>query len=203
MAIAAYSRASFDDREAEARLELLEAAARLIHADSPWFALRVMTGRELLVQEALEVLGITSLVPQRKGPDLRRRHRVIPGTLQPVIHGYVLVQCDPSPTVLVAFKAVRDVIDVLGGAVKPMRVSGQEISYFKAMAEAGAFDYEAPCDLVVKAGERVRMIGGPFCGFSCEVVTPNAKGKGDVVVSVHILGGVVPVTVPLAMLEKL
>ncbi|MDI6838916.1 MAG: transcription termination/antitermination NusG family protein, partial [Rhizobiaceae bacterium] len=90
VAIATCARSSFD--EMEARLEMLEMASRIIHADSPWFALRVMTGREFVVQDALEVLGITSLVPQRKGPDLRRRHRVIPGTMQPVIYGYVLVQ---------------------------------------------------------------------------------------------------------------
>lgn len=203
VAIGTRSRMRFEDAEAEARLEMLEAAARITHGDSPWFALRVMTGRESSVQEALEVLGITALVPQRKGPDLRRRHRVIPGSLQPVIYGYVLVQSDPSPRVLVAFKGVRDVIDILGGAEKPMRVTAEEISRFKAMAEAGAYDWEKPCGLVVKAGDRVRTTDGPFSGFVATVVTPSAKGRGDVVISVDILGRETPVTVPLAILEKL
>jgi transcriptional antiterminator NusG len=189
--------------ERETRLEMLALAARIIHGDSPWFAIRVMTGRESAVQEALEVLGITALVPMRKGPDLRRRHRVIPGSLQPVIYGYVLVQSDPSPEILVAFKGVQDVIDVLGGAEKPMRVTAKEISRFKAMAEAGAYDWERPSDLVLRVGEAVRVKDGPFASFKAVVVTPNAKGKGDVVVMVDILGGSVPVTVPLAILEKL
>lgn len=203
VAIATRSRASFDDVEREARLEVLERASRIIHGDSPWFALRVMTGKEVTVQEGLEVLGITSLVPMRKGPDLRRRHRVIPGSLQPVIYGYVLVQSDPSPDILVAFKGLDDVIGVLGGAEKPMRVTASEINRFKAMADAGLYDWEKPCGLVVVAGDRVRMSAGPFEGWSGMVVTPNSKGKGDAVVLVNLMGGEVPMTIPLAILEKL
>jgi transcription termination/antitermination protein NusG len=203
VAIATRSRASFDDLEREARLEALERASRIINPESPWFALRVMTGKEVAVQEALEVLGITSLVPMRKGPDLRRRHRVIPGSLQPVIYGYVLVQSDPAPDVLVSFKGLDDVIGVLGGAEKPMRVTASEIKCFKAMADAGLYDWEKPCGLIVAAGDRVRTTDGPFSGFIATVVTPNGKGKGDVVISVDIFGRETPVTVPLVILEKL
>jgi transcriptional antiterminator NusG len=123
--------------------------------------------------------------------------------MQPVIYGYVLVQSAPQPAVLVAFKGVDDVIGILGGAESPMRITLNEINRFKAMAEAGAYDWEAPSGLVVKAGDRVKTTDGPFAGFVATVVTPNGKGKGDVVISVDIFGRETPVTVPLAMLEKL
>lgn len=201
--IAVHRGMSFDERERVARLERLESVARIIHADSPWFALRVMTGREISVKLALDELGITALVPQRKGPDLRRRHRLIPGVMQPVIYGYVLVQSEPNPEVLVAFKGVEDVIDVLGGADRPMRVTAQEISRFKAMAEAGAYDWTAPSGLVVKAGDKLRVTAGPFASFIAVAQTASVRGKGDVVVSVNVFGRETPVTVPLAILEKL
>ncbi len=203
VAIAVHSGMSFEERERAARLELLESAARIIHADSPWFALRVMTGREGFVQGNLSDLGITSLVPRRKGPVMRRRGRLIEGVLQPVIYGYVLVQSDPCAEVLVAFKGLDEVIGILGGAEKPMRVTAQEISRFKAMAEAGAYDWEAPSALVVRAGDRLKVTGGPFDGFEAEAATSSCKGKGDVVVSVNVFGRETPVTMPLAMLEKL
>lgn len=203
VAIGATRGMSFEEIEAEARLARLEEAARIIHADSPWFALRVMTGRESSVQEALETLGITSLVPQRKGPDARRRRRIIAGVLEPVIHGYVMIQSDPAPDILVAFKGVPDVLGVLGGAEKPMRVTAKEISRFKAMAEAGAYDWEAPSDMIVTAGEKMKVKGGPFDGFDAVAVTPSTKGKGDVVVSINVFGRETAVTLPLAMLEKL
>lgn len=203
VAIAVRRGMSFEEREKAERLMMLESAAPIIHADSPWFALRVMTGREISVKLALEDLGITALVPQRKGPDLRRRHRVIPGSFQPVIYGYVLIQSDPSPDVLVSFKGVDDVIGVLGGAEKPMRVTASEISRFKAMAEAGLYDWEKPCELVLAAGDRVKMSAGPFEGWAGVVVTPNSKGKGDAVVMINLMGGEIPMTVPLAILGKL
>lgn len=203
VAIATRSRASFDEVEREARLETLERASRIIRADSPWFALRVMTGKEIVVQEALEVLGITSIVPQRKGPDLRRRGRVIEGSMQPVIFGYVLVQSDPHPEILVAFKGVEQVIDVLGGADRPMRVTTQEINRFKAMAEAGAYDWAAPSGLVVQPGDLLRVTAGPFSALKAVAQTASTKGRGDVVVSVNVFGRETPVTMPLAMLQKL
>lgn len=203
VAIATRARSSFNEVEREARLGTLERASRIIRSDSPWFALRVMTGKEIVVHEALEVLGITSIVPQRKGPDLRRRGRVIEGSMQPVIYGYVLVQSDPHPEILVAFKGVEQVIDVLGGADRPMRVTTQEINRFKAMAEAGAYDWAAPSGLVVKPGELLRVTAGPFSNLKAVAQTASTKGRGDVVVSVNVFGRETPVTMPLAMLEKL
>lgn len=203
VAIGEPRRQTFGERERAMRLELLESAARITHDGQPWFALRVMTGREIAVKLALEELGITALVPQRKGKTWERRGRKIEGVMQPVIFGYVLVQSDPAPDVLVSFKGVSDVIGVLGGAETPMRVTSQEISRFKAMAEAGAYDWEAPSAMVVTAGEKLRVKGGPFDRFDAVAATSSTKGKGDVVVSINVFGRETAVTMPLAMLEKL
>lgn len=200
---------SFEERERAMRLELLESVGRITHDNSPWFALRVMTGREIAVKLSLEELGITSLVPMRKGKTWERRGRKIEGVMQPVIFGYVLVQSDPSPDVLVSFKGVSDVLGVLGGAEKPMRVTSQEISRFKAMAEAGAFDWKR-VEISFSAGEKVRISAGPFAGFIAEVVTGETRGgeagskAADlIVVTVEVFGRPTALTLPLVMLEKL
>ncbi|MCY1367784.1 Transcription termination/antitermination protein NusG [compost metagenome] len=170
---------------------------------APWFALRVWTGREKAVEYSLESMGIRSLVPMRKGPDLRRRHRIIEGTMMPVIHGYVLVQMVPQPEYLAGLQGLEDAIDVLGGCESPMRISDKEVSRFNALATGGTYDSERSVDLLVKAGETVWITAGPFNNQKAIVVTPNRKGRGDVVVAVHFMGGEVPVTVPLALLGKL
>lgn len=195
--------AGFEESERRMRLERLEMATRMVRHDSPWFALRCWTGRESAVDNALAKAGISSLVPMRKGPDLRRRHRVIEGAMMPVIHGYVLVQMASEPLFLDAFKGIEHVIEVLGGCLKPRPMSGAEVNHFKSMADNGAYDWEKPCGLIVQAGDRVMINGGPFHQFTAQVITPNRKGRGDVVVSVRMLGGDVPVTIPLALLEKL
>lgn len=171
---------------------------------APWFALRVWTGREKAVEEALGTMGVRSLVPMRKGPDLRRRrHRVIEGTMMPVIHGYVLVQMLQQPEYLAGLQGLEHAIDVLGGCERPMRISDKEVSRFNALALGGTYDSERPIDLLVTAGEPVWITAGPFNNQKGIVVTPNRKGRGDVVVAIDFMGGEVPVTVPLALLRKL
>lgn len=169
----------------------------------PWFALRVWTGRERAVETSLETMGIRSLVPMRKGPDLRRRHRIIEGTMMPVIHGYVLVQMVPIAEYLVSLQGLEHAIDVLGGCERPMRLSDQEVQRFNALARNGAYDWERPVDVVLVVGEPVFITAGPFTGQKAIVVTPNRKKRGDVVVAISFMGGEVPVTVPLALVKKL
>lgn len=182
---------------------LVAVNCRINAGEVPWFALRVWTGREKAVENALDAMGITSLVPMRKGPDLRRRGRVIGGTMTPVIHGYVLVQMLPVAEYLAGLQGVEHAIDVLGGCERPMRLSDQEVQRFNGLACSGAYDWERPVDLIVAIGEPVFIAAGPFSGQHAVVVTPNRKGRGDVVVAIRFMGGEVPVTVPLALLRKL
>ncbi|MCB5201900.1 antitermination protein NusG [Neorhizobium sp. T786] len=199
----------FEDRMRRITDSLLDEGAlatvncRINGGCAPWFALRVWTGREKTVENTLDVMGIRSLVPMRKGPDLRRRHRVIEGSMMPVIHGYVLVQMMPKAEYLAGLQGVEHAIDVLGGCERPMRISDKEVSRFNAMASNGAYDAEKVVGLILGAGERVEITDGPFFGLTASVVTPNRKGRGDVVVTIRLMGGDVPVTVPLAMLRKL
>lgn len=176
---------------------------RISGGKAPWFALRVWTGREKAVEKTLEDMGIRSLVPMRKGPDYRRRGRIIKGLMVPVIHGYVLVQLLPRPEYLAGLQGVEHAIDVLGGCERPRRLSDAEVNRFNTLARGGEYDFERPADIVVGAGDRVLITAGPFDRMTATVVTPNRNRRGDVVVSVSIMGGEVPVTVPLALLERL
>ncbi|WP_457663474.1 transcription termination/antitermination protein NusG [Sinorhizobium medicae] len=155
------------------------------------------------MEKSLDAMGVRSLVPMRKGPDLRRRGRVIEGQMMPVIHGYVLVQMMALSEYLAGLLGVEHVIDVLGGCERPMRLSDKEVSRFNGLARKGNFDWERPVHLVVRAGDPVWITAGPFCDRKATVVTPGKKGRGDVVVSIDLMGGEVPVTVPLALLKKL
>ncbi|KKX28238.1 transcription termination/antitermination NusG family protein [Rhizobium sp. LC145] len=207
--IAAYAGERFVDRMRRINVDLLEEAAlvvlncRINGGRAPWFALRVWTGREKAVENNLEEMGIRSLVPMRKGPDLRRRHRVIEGTMMPVIHGYVLVQMLARAEYLAGLQAVEHAIEVLGGCEKPMWISSAEVNRFNALAHSGAYDAERPVELEVQAGEPVFITAGHFCDQKAIVVTPNRRGRGDVVVAIKFMGREVPVTVPLALLQKL
>lgn len=168
-----------------------------------WFAARVMTGREKAVENQLAGLGVEALVPMRKGPDLRRRHRVIPGVMMPVIHGYVLVNMPNSGVLLAGLTAVEYFLSVVGGYDCPMPITPEEVRRFKGLADDGAFDWEKQTGKQFSRGDQVKIWDGPFVGFSGEVVSCRSDGRGDVVVTLDMFGGKVPVTVPLAICDKL
>ena len=193
---------SFEDRLRLDKLQRLESVARVTHADSPWFVLRCWTGHEVSVRLQLEELGINALVPQRRGPDYRRRHRIIPGQMMPVIHGYVLVQMDPIPEGLAALDAVSHAIDVLGGCEFPKRLLPSEVARFNALAESGIYDWQQE-NVVYRKGDKVSVKEGFFCGAQGLVISARPDGKGDAVIEMDVLGRMVPVNIPLALIEKI
>lgn len=179
--------------------------ARIVQAgeSDPWFALRVMTGCEKAVENALTERAVEALVPMRKGKSWVRRGRMVEGHIMPVIHGYVLVRFSPDVYAFETVSTVDKVIGFLRAGEQPKRISHGEVKCFHHRAVEGRYDWQAASAIRLNAGDRVLMTDGPFAGLTAEVVTPNRKGQGDVVVIVSILGGDVPVTVPLAMVEKL
>lgn len=168
-----------------------------------WFAVRVMTGREMAVENQLAELGVAALVPMRKGPDLRRRGRIIAGQMMPVIHGYVLVKMPLRGAELVALQAVDYMLSVVGGYDNPMPITDEEVKRFKDLAQEGVYDWERPSAKRFRSGDRVELFDGPFVGMKGEVQSCRSDGKGDVVVTLEMFGGKVPVTVPVAFCEKL
>ncbi|MBY2911370.1 transcription termination/antitermination protein NusG [Rhizobium leguminosarum] len=191
----------FEGRMRRIRAEMLHAASVRARDDSPWFAIRVMSGREKTVNEALEKAGVEAVVPMRKGPEYRRRGRVIPASFIPVMTGYVLVRFMASDEAFLGVSGMEHVMGVLGGCLNPHRVSDKEVKRFKTLAENGKLDWEKPvCSF--KKGEQVRISEGPYVGFLGRIISCRSDAKGDAVVEMEIFRGVTSVLVPLAILEK-
>ncbi|WP_257316085.1 transcription termination/antitermination protein NusG [Shinella pollutisoli] len=189
-------------REQEVRLEMLLKAANR-SKDRRWYAVRVWTGREIAVEDALVALGVETCLPMRMGPELRRRHRIIPPQPMPAIHGYVLVCMPPDGAVLGALRAIDYVVEVVGGLEHPMSLPDEEVMRFKALADAGLYDWQHEVQQRWRVGEKAGIGAGIFWGAACEILSCRSDGCGDAVVLISLLGKDVPVTVPLAILEKL
>jgi transcriptional antiterminator NusG len=191
----------FEARMRRIRAEMLPAASLRTGADSPWFAVRVMSGREIAVNRALEEAGIEAVVPMRMGPEYRRRGRVIPASQIPVMTGYVLVRFFASDEAFLAIRGIEYVIDVVGGCLSPHRIPDAEVKRFKALADDGQLNWERPVRCF-KKGEKVLVSDGPFAKFTGKIITCRNDGKGDAVVEMTLFSGTVPVLMPLAILEK-
>jgi transcriptional antiterminator NusG len=184
------------------RLErLAEAANRL--PGRQWFAARVWTGRETAVENMLAEMGIETCLPMRMGPELRRRGRIIPPSPVPAIHGYVLVRMPSDGSVLAGLRAFDYFIEIVGGFERPISVSDEEVRRFKALADAGLYDWKCQMTQRWRAGDKASIAAGIFFGATCEIIACRNDGDGDAVVLVSLLGKEVPMTVPLAILEEL
>lgn len=191
----------FEERMHRIRVEMLPYARDRAKDDSPWFAARVMSGREIVVKNALEIAEVEACVPMRKGPEYRRRGRIIPAKMIPVMSGYVLVRFVPCDEAFISLRAFEHIIGVLGNGTGPHPVSNAEVNKFMALAGDGRLDWERPT-LVFRKGEKVRISNGPFAAFFGEVVSCRSDGKGDAVVELSLFSGITPVLMPLAILEK-
>ncbi|TDX72611.1 transcriptional antiterminator NusG [Neorhizobium sp. R1-B] len=192
----------FKDRMKRIAMAHRTAASCPVTGDSPWMVLRVDSGREKAVKNALEEARIECLVPMRRGPELRRRHRIIPPTLIPVMVGYVLVRCLVSDRALAGLRSFDHVRDVLGGWISPILSDAEKVKLFNENADEGRYDWEKPVT-VFRQGDKVKITEGPFAHFKAVIVSCRDDGKGDAVVEFPMFGVLRPILIPLALLEKL
>lgn len=166
-----------------------------------WFCLRVMTGREIAVEDALEKAGVEALVVRRKGKPyfLRGRVREVPD--KPVIRGYVLVRCLELPAAISGLVRVDDVIGIVGGPMRPYRADAESITRFKQMAAEGKYDHRDPVKEKYDVGSKVRVCDGPFASFP-GVVTAVDYDRFRISVEVSIFGRETPVELDIAQIEK-
>lgn len=170
--------------------------------DSPWLVLRVMTGREIAVRDALMLAGVEVVVPMKLGPKLRRFHKEIPPKLQPVMVGYILVRCRLINDALAGLLTFDHVVGVLGGYDKPYLVNAKHVNDFNEKADKGEFNHEVPQAAFVGV-KRVSIREGVFAGKTAELISGGAKGKGVAVVELMLFGQATSVIMPLAFLAPL
>ncbi len=188
--------------ERKRRRAAIEKAAVRADSDSPWLVLRVMTGREIAVRDALDVEGIETLVPMKMGKKIHRRGFVLPPKKEPVFIGYILARCIICNESLASLLGFDHVLDLLGGNDSPHLISNQKICEFNQKADEGHYDYEVP-QQAFKRGMRVLIREGIFSGSTGEIVSGGHTGKGNAVVEINFFGGHTHAIMPLAILAPL
>ncbi|WP_313613427.1 transcription termination/antitermination protein NusG [Agrobacterium sp.] len=180
-------------------------ASRRIAEDYPdlaaWFCLKVVGGREFSVEKALHDEGVWALVPTRKGDKIMKRHRIIPAPTLPVLPGYLLVRCVPSPAAFAGLVRFNKVLGIVGGGDDPYRVPKKFVSKFITKAQAGDYDSRRITVLGYGLKDNVKVVDGPFASFPGVVVAIDVD-KARVEVEVNIFGRPTPVELDVAQIEK-
>ena len=175
-----------------------------------WYVLRAISGKEAKVKEVLDAqikntdLGhyvFQVLIPTEKVLTTRNGKKVVKE--RTLYSGYVFVQANLTGEVEYELRNTTNVIDFLRGrakGAKPETLRESEVMRMLGRAD----DLQQPVDEVLadyRIGEPVKVLAGPFSGFSavvCEVSTERRKLK----VEVKIFGRGTEVELDYSQVEK-
>ncbi|HLU46760.1 MAG TPA: transcription termination/antitermination protein NusG [Planctomycetota bacterium] len=172
-----------------------------------WYVLRVASGRESTVKDALQkkiqlagleesvptVLVPTERVSEIKGGKKRYRER----KLYP---GYIIVEMDLTDDVWYLIKDTPGIGDFVGSFQKPVPLARDEVDKILSSVKDKEEAPEVKIDLV--PGDGVKIKEGPFENFD-GVVDEVFPAKGQVRVMVTIFGRSNPVDLEYWQVEKL
>ena len=175
--------------------------------EKKWYVLRAISGKEAKVREYLEAEIRNSdlkkyvsqvLIPTEKTYVVRNGKRVLKE--RSYLPGYVLIEVALVGEVAHQLRNIPNVIGFLGGSDNPVPLRASEVN--RILGTMDEMQEEQPeMDTTYIVGENVKVIAGPFSGFSGLVEEVNAEKK-KVKVMVKILGRKTPLELNYMQVEK-
>ena len=170
-----------------------------------WFALRVTYGRELQARDAFDALSIPSFVPMRYEYVVRnhkKERKLVPAVSNLVFAHTQKVTLDRLKHTSLPY--LRYIMKHDGDLSTPLTVRDDNMENFIRVARQVEEDirYINPDDYDLKAGQRVRVIGGPFVGTVGTLVKVRGSRSKRVVVELEGVLHVASTAIPVNWLER-
>ena len=175
--------------------------------EKKWYVLRAISGKEAKVREYLEAELRNSnlgefvsqvLIPTEKTYVQRNGKRVLKE--RSYLPGYVLIEAALVGEVAHRLRNMPNVIGFLGGSDNPVPLRPAEVNRILGTMDEMQ-EEQADVDLTFVIGENVKVITGPFSGFSGLVEEVNPEKK-KLKVMVKILGRKTPLELNYMQVEK-
>jgi transcriptional antiterminator NusG len=172
-----------------------------------WFVVRAVTGQEKKVKAQLEVelerAKLSAQVPQiliptekiyqvKDGKKISKEKAYLPG--------YILINADISGEVGHIITSVNGVVGFLGGKASPTALRPSEVSRILCNVDDILEQGEIMEEPYI-VGENVKVIDGPFTGFS-GVIEEVSEDKKKLKVMVKIFGRRTPLELNFAQVDK-
>jgi transcriptional antiterminator NusG len=174
-----------------------------------WYVVRAISGSEAKIkkhiEDEVEFAGLKSfvsqiLIPTEKVYQIRNGKKV--SKEKSFFPGYILVEADLSGEVPHVIRGVNGVIGFLGaekrGEPLPLRMS--EVNRILGKVDELA-DSEEEMNIPYVVGESIKVIDGPFNGFTGAIETINEE-KRKLEVMVKIFGRKQPLELSFLQVEK-
>lgn len=172
-----------------------------------WYVLRAVSGKEVKLKEYIdaemkhnELLSThvsQVLIPMEKHASLRNGKRVVKEKIS--LPGYIFVEANLVGDVAHTLRFMPNCLGFLGGLDNPSPVLQSEINRMLGTAENT--EIEATIDVPYVVDETVKVIDGPFSGFSGVIEEINAE-KHKLKVMVKIFGRKTPLELSFMQVEK-
>lgn len=172
-----------------------------------WYVIRAVSGEEKKVKEYLESeisrLNIQDyisqvLIPTERAYTLRNGKKV--SVERPYLPGYVLIEALLVGEIQHVVKSIPGVLGFLGsnGDAVPLRPA--EVNRILKKMDEMADTSEKPIEPFM-VGESVKVIDGPFSGFTADIAEVNEDRK-RLKLMVMIFGGKKPLELSFSQVEK-
>ena len=173
--------------------------------DRKWYVLQTLTGNEELVktsiertikQFSLENKVFNVLVPEEDIVEIKEGKRV--EKKKKMFPGYVFVEMILDETSWHAIKQTPGVAKFIGNKTRPIPVTDREMQ--RVLKQLGV--REERIDVFFEKGEAIRIISGPFRGYTGSVEEINTQ-RSKIKALVNIFGRDTPVEIDFEQAEKI
>lgn len=174
-----------------------------------WFVLKVQSGREDTIREAIarriKMEGLDRyfqqvLVPTEKSTEIRNnRKRIVERKSYP---GYIMIQMELNEKTWFLVRETPGVGDFVGAYGSPSRMTDQEVSQMLGQVVPVKVEEGAKVKIDLERGDRVKIKDGPFENFE-GTVEEVVEGRGTVKVMLIIFNRPTPVDLEYWQIEKI
>jgi len=192
------------------RGQALLAAAGEVAPERRWYVVRVAPGQDKAVDNSLAEAGIDRWMPEEKRVVKRRvagGRMVRKDEMRPCLIGYVFVHIVSCPEHWHGIKKIDGCLDVLGGMERPWPVLEKEFAELRDLfglspkARERVLAERVKQAMALEPGDPVRVTAGQLAGRTGDYEGEDGTFRAWVMMS--LFGGRVPVSVPLADIERI
>lgn len=172
-----------------------------------WYVLRAVSGKEAKLKEYIEAemkhndllkAHVSQvLIPVEKHASMRAGRRVVKEKMS--LPGYIFVEANLVGDVAHTLRFLPNCLGFLGGLDNPTPVPQSDIN--RMLGNAEETEIEENIDIPYVVDETVKVIDGPFSGFSGVIEEVNAE-KRKLKVMVKIFGRKTPLELGFMQVEK-
>lgn len=195
------------EKEKKAKEEAEEKAKEEKKEEGPprkWYVIQTFSGQEekvrRAIERAVEAMGMQHkifrvLVPEEETVELREGKRI--EKVKKMFPGYVFVEMILDDESWYVIRQTPGVAKFIGSKITPTAVSDREMQ--RVLKQIGV--KEERIEVAFERGETVRIISGPFRGYTGTIDEINAE-KGKLKTLINIFGRDTPVEVNFEQVER-